>query len=67
MLRKQERALHPAVARPAVGYRGDEAEPVLSESGNPEFGDATVALEMGNDLYIGTFRSDRIAYTPIKE
>jgi DNA-binding beta-propeller fold protein YncE len=42
-------------------------EPVLSEAGNPEFGDATVALEMGNDLYIGTFRGDRIAYTPIKE
>lgn len=40
-------------------------EPVLSETGNPEFGDATVALEMGNEFYIGTFRGDRIAYLPI--
>ncbi|HZB93640.1 MAG TPA: hypothetical protein VE397_19480, partial [Stellaceae bacterium] len=40
--------------------------PVLAESGNPEFGDATVALDVGNTMFIGTFRGDRIAYLPIR-
>ena len=39
--------------------------PVVSEAGNPEFGDATVALEVGDDMFIGTFRGDRIAELPI--
>jgi hypothetical protein len=40
--------------------------PVASESGNPEFGDATVALPVGGDIFVGTFRGDRIAYLPAK-
>jgi hypothetical protein len=40
--------------------------PVASENGNPEFGDATVALTVGGDTFIGTFRGDRIAYLPAK-
>jgi hypothetical protein len=39
--------------------------PVVSEGGNPEFGSATVALEVGDDMFIGTFRGDRIAELPI--
>jgi SMP-30/Gluconolactonase/LRE-like region len=41
-------------------------DPVMAEAGNPEFGDATVALEVGGDTFIGTFRGDRIAYFPSK-
>ncbi|MGD9616135.1 MAG: SMP-30/gluconolactonase/LRE family protein [Alphaproteobacteria bacterium] len=40
--------------------------PVASESGNPAFGDATVALPLGNEIFVGTFRGDRIAYMPAK-
>ncbi len=41
-------------------------EPLLSEAGNPEFGDATVGLQIGDDMFVGTFRGDRIAYFPLK-
>jgi len=37
-------------------------KPLLSEAGNPEFGDATVALQIGDQMFVGTFRGDRIAY-----
>jgi hypothetical protein len=40
--------------------------PVMAEAGNPEFGDATVALKVGGNTFIGTFRGDRIAYFPSK-
>lgn len=40
--------------------------PVVSEKGNPEFGDATVGLQVGNTIYVGTFRGDRIAYLNVK-
>lgn len=41
-------------------------EPVLAEQGNPEFGDATLALPIDNEIFVGTFRGDRIAYFPAK-
>ena len=41
-------------------------QPVVSEKGNPEFGDATVGLEIGDDMFVGTFRGDRIAYFSLK-
>jgi sugar lactone lactonase YvrE len=41
-------------------------KPVLSENGHPEFGDATVALRVGGEIFVGTFRGDRIAYLPAK-
>ena len=41
-------------------------EPLLSEAGNPEFGDATVGLQIGNEMFVGTFRGDRIAYFSLK-
>ncbi|MFL5268254.1 MAG: hypothetical protein ACJ8AH_16955 [Stellaceae bacterium] len=41
-------------------------EPLVSEAGNPEFGDATVALQNGEDIYVGTFRGDRISYFSLK-
>ncbi len=40
--------------------------PVISEQGNPEFGDATVGLQIGDEIFVGTFRGDRIAYFPLK-
>jgi hypothetical protein len=39
-----------------------QVKPVLSEPGTPEFGDATVGLQIGNELWVGTFRGDRIAH-----
>ena len=41
-------------------------KPVGSEKGNPEFGDATVGLQLGDDVFVGTFRGDRIAYFSLK-
>jgi hypothetical protein len=41
-------------------------EPLLSEAGNPEFGDATVGLQIGDDMFVGTFRGDRIAYFSLR-
>lgn len=41
-------------------------KPVVSEPGNPEFGGATVGLEVGDDIFVGTFRGDRIAYFSLK-
>ncbi len=40
--------------------------PVISEQGNPEFGDATVGLQVGDEMFVGTFRGDRIAYFALK-
>jgi hypothetical protein len=40
--------------------------PVTSATGNPEFGDATVGLQLGDEMFVGTFRGDRIAYFPLK-
>jgi sugar lactone lactonase YvrE len=40
--------------------------PVASNPGNPEFGDATVGLQIGSDMFVGTFRGDRIAYFSLK-
>jgi hypothetical protein len=41
-------------------------KPVTAEPGNPEFGDATVALQLCNEMFVGTFRGDRIAYFSLK-
>lgn len=43
-----------------------KVKPVVSEPGNPEFGDATVGLELGGTVFVGTFRGDRVAYLSIK-
>jgi hypothetical protein len=40
--------------------------PVASKPGDPEFGDATVGLQIGADMFVGTFRGDRIAYFSLK-
>ena len=40
--------------------------PVASKPGNSEFGGATVGLQMGADMFVGTFRGDRIAYFSLK-
>jgi hypothetical protein len=40
--------------------------PLLSEPGRPEFSNATVALQVGKTLWLGNFRGDRVAYTPVK-
>ena len=41
-------------------------KPLVSEAGNPGFGDATVGLQLGEEMFVGTFRGDRIAYFPLK-
>ena len=41
-------------------------KPLASEAGNPEFGDATTGLQIGDNMFVGTFRGDRIAYFPLK-
>ncbi|MGH7046021.1 MAG: hypothetical protein ACREE2_06475 [Stellaceae bacterium] len=40
--------------------------PVISEKGNAEFGGGTTGLEIGDTMFVGTFRGDRIAYFPLK-
>ena len=40
--------------------------PILTEPGRSEFSNATVALQVGNTLWLGSFRGDRIAYVPLK-
>jgi hypothetical protein len=41
-------------------------QPVVHHPGDPEFGDATVGLQLGHEIYVGTFRGDRIAYFRVK-
>ncbi len=36
--------------------------PVVKEDGLAEFDDATSAVQVGNTLWFGTFRGDRVAY-----
>ncbi len=40
--------------------------PVMTQPGRPEFSNGTVALQVGETLWLGTFRGDRVAYAPIK-
>jgi len=40
--------------------------PILTEPGRPEFSNATVALQVGRTLWLGSFRGDRIAYVAMK-
>ncbi len=40
--------------------------PVISEKGNPVFGGATTGLQIGDTMFVGTFRGDRIAYFSLK-
>ena len=41
-----------------------EVESIYSQDDMPGFGGGTVALEVGDDLWIGSFRGDRIAIVP---
>jgi hypothetical protein len=36
--------------------------PLVKEPGRPEFGDATSTVQIGQTLWFGTFRGDRVAY-----
>jgi hypothetical protein len=36
--------------------------PVVKEPGRPEFDDATSTVQIGQTLWFGTFRGDRMAY-----
>ncbi len=36
--------------------------PVLHVAGTDVFSDATTALQVGNELWIGTYKGDRVAY-----
>jgi SMP-30/Gluconolactonase/LRE-like region len=40
--------------------------PLVSAKGNPEFGDATVGLQVGDEMFVGTFRGQAIGYFALK-
>ena len=40
--------------------------PVLHVPGTPSFSDATTALQVGNELWIGTYKGDRVAYVKMR-
>jgi sugar lactone lactonase YvrE len=40
--------------------------PVMTQPGRPEFSNGTVALQVGQILWLGNFRGDRVAYAPVK-
>lgn len=39
--------------------------PLVKEPGRPQFGDATSAVQVGETLWFGTFRGNRVAYRPV--
>jgi len=39
--------------------------PLVKESGRAEFGDATSTVQVGQTLWFGTFRGDRVAYRSV--
>ncbi len=39
--------------------------PVLRQPGEPQFGDATSTVQIGQTLWFGTFRGDRVAYRSV--
>lgn len=41
-----------------------EVEQIYAQPANPSFGGGTVALEVGDDLWVGSYRGDRIAIVP---
>ncbi|MGD8339895.1 MAG: hypothetical protein PVH89_03885 [Gammaproteobacteria bacterium] len=41
-----------------------EVESIYSQDDMPGFGGGTVALEVGDELWVGSFRGDRIAIVP---
>lgn len=43
-----------------------QLQQVASDNGDLGFGDATVGLQVGNEVFVGTFRGDRIAYFSLK-
>ena len=40
--------------------------PVLHETGTLAFSDATGALQVGKEVWVGTYRGDRLAYAPLR-
>jgi len=42
-----------------------KVEEILRHPNSPEFGAGTVAVQMGKDLWVGSFRGDRIAIFPV--
>ena len=39
--------------------------PLVKEEALPQFADATTAVQVGQTLWFGTFRGDRVAYRPV--
>jgi hypothetical protein len=39
--------------------------PLIKEPGHREFDDATSAVQVGQTLWFGTFRGDRVAYRSV--
>ena len=40
--------------------------PLLHEEGTQAFSDATGALQVGDDIFVGTYRGDRLAYVKVR-
>jgi hypothetical protein len=43
------------------------AEDLVSGPANEHFSNSTMALQVGNDIWIGTFSGDRIGYRSLKQ
>ena len=41
-----------------------QVTPVLHEEGSEAFSDATGAIQVGNEIWVGTYRGDRLAHAP---
>jgi hypothetical protein len=39
---------------------------ILTQPNTPEFGSGTVTVQIGKELWVGSFRGDRIAIFPAK-
>ena len=42
-----------------------KVQEILRQPNSPEFGAGTVAIQIGRELWVGSFRGDRIAIFPI--
>ena len=44
-----------------------QVTPLVSRKGEEAFGDATGAVQLGRELWVGTYKGDRLAIVPIEE
>jgi len=44
-----------------------KVQEIISQPNSSEFGSGTVALQLGKELWVGSFRGDRIAIFPVSQ